>query len=62
MIDNKHHTDFFHFSPVFNLKFPWILRDYTSEVLDLDDPKVFRNLCKPMGVVNPKNEEEVREK
>ncbi|XP_025103761.1 neurobeachin-like protein 1 isoform X2 [Pomacea canaliculata] len=42
--------------------FPWILRDYTSEVLDLDDPKVFRNLCKPMGVVNPKNEEEVREK
>uniref|UniRef100_A0AAG5CUG9 DUF4704 domain-containing protein n=1 Tax=Anopheles atroparvus TaxID=41427 RepID=A0AAG5CUG9_ANOAO len=42
--------------------FPWILADYTSEVLDLNDPKSFRDLSKPIGVVNPKNEAEVRSK
>ncbi|XP_049530577.1 neurobeachin-like protein 1 isoform X2 [Anopheles darlingi] len=42
--------------------FPWILADYTSEVLDLNDPKSFRDLSKPIGVVNPKNETEVRSK
>ncbi|XP_058062662.1 neurobeachin-like protein 1 isoform X2 [Anopheles bellator] len=42
--------------------FPWILADYTSEVLDLNDPKSFRDLTKPIGVVNPKNETEVRSK
>ncbi|KAM6959381.1 WD repeat and FYVE domain-containing protein 3 [Aplochiton taeniatus] len=29
--------------------FPWILADYDSEELDLNDPKTFRNLAKPMG-------------
>ncbi|UKZ81439.1 hypothetical protein TrVFT333_009211 [Trichoderma virens FT-333] len=29
--------------------FPWILADYTSEDLDLEDPKTFRDLSKPMG-------------
>ncbi|XP_066264160.1 neurobeachin-like protein 1 isoform X5 [Branchiostoma lanceolatum] len=42
--------------------FPWVLCDYTSETLDFDDPKVFRDLSKPIGVINPKNEREVREK
>lgn len=42
--------------------FPWILADYTSDVLDLTNPKSFRDLSKPIGVVNPKNEEEVRTK
>ncbi|KAK3721190.1 hypothetical protein RRG08_044202 [Elysia crispata] len=42
--------------------FPWILVDYTSEHLDLENPAVFRDLSRPIGVVNPKNEEEVREK
>lgn len=42
--------------------FPWILCDYVSEELDLQNPGVFRDLSKPMGVVNPKNEEEVRDK
>ncbi|XP_076450797.1 neurobeachin-like protein 1 [Babylonia areolata] len=42
--------------------FPWILRDYVSEELNLENPGVFRDLSKPMGVVNPKNEEEVRDK
>ncbi|GFR76164.1 neurobeachin-like protein 1 [Elysia marginata] len=42
--------------------FPWILVDYTSEHLDLENPAVFRDLSRPIGVVNPKNEDEVREK
>lgn len=42
--------------------FPWILCDYESEELDLNNPAVFRDLSKPVGVVNPKNEEEVRDK
>ncbi|KAG9237943.1 hypothetical protein BJ875DRAFT_540065 [Amylocarpus encephaloides] len=29
--------------------FPWILADYTSEELDLDDPASYRDLSKPMG-------------
>ncbi|XP_066304852.1 WD repeat and FYVE domain-containing protein 3-like isoform X4 [Branchiostoma lanceolatum] len=29
--------------------FPWVLADYESEELDLNDPKTFRDLSKPMG-------------
>lgn len=29
--------------------FPWIIADYTSDDLDLDDPATFRDLSKPMG-------------
>eukprot|EP00095_Tigriopus_kingsejongensis_P009945 maker-scaffold981_size73921-snap-gene-0.19 protein:Tk09945 transcript:maker-scaffold981_size73921-snap-gene-0.19-mRNA-1 annotation:"low quality protein: wd repeat and fyve domain-containing protein 3" len=29
--------------------FPWVLADYSSEELDLSDPKTFRDLSKPMG-------------
>jgi factor associated with neutral sphingomyelinase activation len=32
--------------------FPWVLQDYTSEELDLKDPKVFRDLSKPIGALN----------
>ncbi|XP_030637055.1 neurobeachin-like protein 1 [Chanos chanos] len=42
--------------------FPWILSDYTSEELDLSDPKVFRDLSKPVGVQNERNAKAVREK
>ncbi|XP_071440474.1 lysosomal-trafficking regulator isoform X2 [Hetaerina americana] len=37
--------------------FPFILADYTSQTLDLHDPKVFRNLKKPMAVQEKKNEQ-----
>ena len=33
--------------------FPWILADYTSEDLDLEDPNTFRDLSKPMGAQTP---------
>jgi len=29
--------------------FPWVLRDYSSDALDLNDDKVYRDLSKPMG-------------
>ncbi|XP_061093012.1 neurobeachin-like protein 2 isoform X2 [Conger conger] len=42
--------------------FPWVLCDYTSPTLDLDDPAVFRDLSKPIGVVNSRLAQSVREK
>uniref|UniRef100_A0A8D2LC14 Neurobeachin-like protein 2 n=1 Tax=Varanus komodoensis TaxID=61221 RepID=A0A8D2LC14_VARKO len=42
--------------------FPWILRDYTSEELDLNNPAVFRDLSKPIGVANEKNAKAVQER
>ncbi|XP_038567538.1 neurobeachin-like protein 2 isoform X2 [Micropterus salmoides] len=42
--------------------FPWILCDYKSPSLDLEDPSVFRDLSKPIGVVNPRHAKNVREK
>lgn len=32
--------------------FPWIIADYTSETIDLTDPRVFRDLSKPVGALN----------
>lgn len=29
--------------------FPWVLRDYESDDLDLTSPEVYRDLSKPMG-------------
>ncbi|CAF1147923.1 unnamed protein product [Rotaria sordida] len=40
--------------------FPWILKDYSSDVLDISDPDVFRDFSKPIGIQNPKHMEEVR--
>ena len=32
---------------------PWVVADYTSKQLDLGDPRVFRDLSKPVGALNP---------
>lgn len=32
--------------------FPWVLADYTSTELNLDNPASFRDLSKPMGAQN----------
>lgn len=37
--------------------FPWIIADYTSQELDLSDPRTFRDLSKPMGALTPKRAE-----
>lgn len=42
--------------------FPWIISDYKSKDLDLNDPGVYRDLSKPMGALNPVRAEEVRQK
>lgn len=42
--------------------FPWVLADYTSEELDLNDPKTFRNLAKPMGCQTSTREADFRER
>ncbi|CAF0892895.1 unnamed protein product [Rotaria sordida] len=40
--------------------FPWVLKDYTSQVLDIHDPHVFRDFSKPIGIQNPKHIDEVK--
>ncbi|KAJ5280382.1 hypothetical protein N7478_005754 [Penicillium angulare] len=42
--------------------FPWVLADYTSEELDLSNPKSFRDLSKPMGCQTPERESGFRER
>jgi factor associated with neutral sphingomyelinase activation len=34
--------------------FPWVLADYRSAELDLQNPKTFRDLSKPIGALEPK--------
>ncbi|EFC42183.1 BEACH domain-containing protein [Naegleria gruberi] len=33
--------------------FPWVIADYTSKTLDLNNPNTFRDLRKPIGALNP---------
>ncbi|KAF2454179.1 hypothetical protein BDY21DRAFT_354308 [Lineolata rhizophorae] len=42
--------------------FPWVLADYSSEELDLTDPRSFRDLSKPMGCQHASREAEFRER
>ncbi|KAM4608027.1 lysosomal-trafficking regulator [Polymixia lowei] len=37
--------------------FPFILRDYTSETLDLQEPGIYRNLSKPIAVQSKEKED-----
>ncbi|TPX69384.1 hypothetical protein SpCBS45565_g02416 [Spizellomyces sp. 'palustris'] len=32
--------------------FPWIIRDYESETLDITDPSIYRDLSKPVGALD----------
>ena len=32
--------------------FPWVLADYKSETIDLNDEKYYRDLTKPLGAIN----------
>ncbi|KAL7271913.1 Beige protein-like 1 [Rhizina undulata] len=42
--------------------FPWVLADYTSEELDLSNPRTFRDFSKPMGAQTPERQNEFRER
>ncbi|CAF4582282.1 unnamed protein product [Rotaria sp. Silwood1] len=42
--------------------FPWVLRNYTSENLDLNEPQTFRDLSKPIGALNIERLERLKER
>lgn len=42
--------------------FPWVIADYESDVLDLNDPETFRDFSKPMGAQTPKRAREYQDR
>lgn len=44
------------------IQFPWVVVDYESEELDLDNPATFRDFTKPVGIQNPQLEQSVKER
>ncbi|OHT09099.1 hypothetical protein TRFO_04699 [Tritrichomonas foetus] len=42
--------------------FPWVIKDFTSEFLDLTDPNVYRDLSKPCGALNPTKFSAIKER
>ncbi|EME84725.1 uncharacterized protein MYCFIDRAFT_152935 [Pseudocercospora fijiensis CIRAD86] len=42
--------------------FPWVLADYTSEELNLENPKTFRDFSKPMGCQTSAREAEFKDR
>jgi len=42
--------------------FPWIIADYESEEIDLDDPKTYRDLSKPMGGIDEERAQQFRDR
>jgi Beige/BEACH domain/PH domain associated with Beige/BEACH/WD domain, G-beta repeat len=42
--------------------FPWIIADYESDEIDLNDPKTYRDLSKPMGGLNEERAQQFRER
>ena len=42
--------------------FPWILSDYTSDRVDLNDHSIYRDLSKPVGALNPERLAQVIER
>ncbi|KAG7204147.1 hypothetical protein KM043_001989 [Ampulex compressa] len=41
---------------------PWVIQDYTSAELDLNDPSIFRDLSKPVGALEPTRLERLKER
>ncbi|KAG5324079.1 FAN protein, partial [Pseudoatta argentina] len=42
--------------------FPWIIQDYTSLMLNLNDVNIYRDLSKPIGALNPIRLERLKER
>jgi WD40 repeat protein len=42
--------------------FPWVIADYDSEEIDLDDPKTYRDLSKPMGALSEERAQQFRDR
>ncbi|KZC06439.1 Protein FAN, partial [Dufourea novaeangliae] len=41
---------------------PWVIQDYTSSVLDLSNPNIYRDLSKPIGALKPSRLERLKER
>ncbi|KAL3859053.1 hypothetical protein ACJMK2_009289 [Sinanodonta woodiana] len=41
---------------------PWVIQDYTSTTLDLNNPDTFRDLSKPIGALNEERLERIKER
>lgn len=42
--------------------FPWILSDYTSKEIDLNDTSYYRDLHKPIGALNAERLKKLKER
>ena len=42
--------------------FPWVIADYDSEEIDLSDPRVYRDLSKPMGAIGEERAQQFRDR
>lgn len=42
--------------------FPWTIQDYTSKTINLNDPKIYRDLTKPVGALNETRLEKLMER
>lgn len=42
--------------------FPWVISDYLSQEIDLNDPKTYRDLTKPIGALNENRLKQLRER
>lgn len=42
--------------------FPWVIKDFTSPTLNLEDPSVFRDLSLPIGALNPRRLKQLLER
>lgn len=42
--------------------FPWILSDYCSNTIDLNDSSIYRDLTKPMGAIGSRRQQQYRER
>lgn len=42
--------------------FPWVICDYTSESIDLNDEKYYRDLTKPIGALNEQRLKQLQER
>lgn len=41
---------------------PWVMQDYSSETIDLLNPQIYRDLTKPVGALNAKRLEKLKER
>ena len=42
--------------------FPWVIADYDSEEIDLQDPNTYRDLSKPMGALGPERAQQFKDR